>query len=395
MQTNDNQNDNQDTTSGHLGKKVRKLFRPDRASPYLVQFGSGAERRTESYASAVDRNRRYNELVKELGSGGGEPVMTKRDRQEYAAIKATIGDTPWTEVVGAWRAYAALKGQTISSLTVDAAVEKYLAETEKRVDAGTLATGTAAQKRHKMRLFLQAFAGKRMSEIKSAEIEDWLNDTAGPVAGTFNSYKKHIGAFFEAFRKEIRPNPMEEIEAMDNHVDNVEVLTPRQTAQLFGYALQHRPDALGRLALEAFCGMRFGSAYRITKGDINFSDKGILLPGHIVKTRRRFYIDGLPDNLWAWLAKTNDACWALENNQWMHLKSSLFVKAGVPHPRNCLRHSFATYHVAAFKDPGKTAAVLCHRDQALLWRHYNGIATQAAGKQYFSITPDNWREIAV
>lgn len=398
MQPNDNQNDNQSATTGPtpglVGNKVRKLFRPDRASPYLVQWGCGKERKTESYASATDRNRRYNELIKELGSNRRDLVMTKAQIGEYFAFKAAIKDTHWVDVVSGWREYVISKGRSVSTLTVDDAVNRFRQLVDQRLERGELAAGTACQKRQKAALFARSFRGRLMSEVTTRQIEKWLEDHAGSVPGTYNSYRKHIAAFFEEFRKEVRPNPVEEVETRDDYIDKVEVLSPEETARLFGYALQNHPDALGRLALEAFMGLRFGSAFRLEKTDINFAEKGIMLPRHIVKTRRRFYVDGMPDNMWTWVARTNDACWTMENNQWMHMKSRLFTKAGVPHPRNCLRHSFATYHVAAFKNPGLTSAILCHRNQQKLWQHYNGVATQAAGRLYFSITPDNWRQVA-
>lgn len=398
MQPNDNQNCKQETnagpTPGLLGSKVRKLFRPDRPSPYLVQWGVGAERRTESYGSMLERNRRYAELMRELGTTRRELVMTRKDQSDWAAFKAAVGNVSWVDVVSGWREHLASKGRAISTLTVDDAVKAFVAEVDKLKEDGQLVSGTACQKKQKTTLFAQSFKGRLMCEVSSDEIETWLEDHAGSNPGTFNAYRKHIRAFFEQFKKDVRPNPVDEVETMDDAIDNVAVLSSEDAAKLFGYAIQHQRDAIGRLALEAFAGLRFGSAYRLSKKDINFEDKGIMLPRHTMKTKRRFYIDALPENLWAWLAETTDACWAMENNQWMHAKSRLFVKAGVPHPRNCLRHSFATYHVAAYKDPGRTASILCHRNQQKLWSNYNGVATQSAGLKYFSITPDNWQQVA-
>ena len=34
-------------------------------------------------------------------------------------------------------------------------------------------------------------------------------------------------------------------------------------------------------------------------------------------------------------------------------------------PKNALRHSFVTYHVALHRNPGKTALIVSHRDQDL------------------------------
>lgn len=56
-------------------------------------------------------------------------------------------------------------------------------------------------------------------------------------------------------------------------------------------------------------------------------------------------------------------------------------------PKNALRHSFVTYHVALHRNPGKTALIVSHRDQDCLYRHYLGIANQKDAKEYFKILP--------
>lgn len=381
-------------TAGLLGTKVRKMFRADRPRPYLVQWGSGEGRRTEAYYTANERNGRYRELLRELGTTRREVVMTRKDQNDWAAFRAATGGVSWVDVVAGWREHLASKGRVVSTLTVRQAAERFAATVDELREAGSLVAGTACQKKHKVRLFAAAFKDRLMCDVEPEEIAAWIDDHGHSSPGTYNAYRKHIRAFFEQFKKDVSPNPVDSVKTQGDGIDKVEVLSPEDTAKLFGYALTHCREAIGRLALEAFAGLRFGSAYRLTKADLNFEDKGIMLPRHAVKTKRRFYIDQLPENLWLWLRETTDACWAMENNQWMHLKSRLFAKANVPHPRNCLRHSFATYHVAAFKDPGRTAAILCHRNQQKLWGHYYGIASSAAGQRYFAITPENWRSVA-
>lgn len=79
---------------------------------------------------------------------------------------------------------------------------------------------------------------------------------------------------------------------------------------------------------------------------------------------------------------------------YMRLKSELFIVAYVPHPWNCLRHGFATHDIAANKNPGRTATILCHKDQDELWEHYYGIATHKEGILYQHITPATCGKIA-
>jgi integrase len=57
-------------------------------------------------------------------------------------------------------------------------------------------------------------------------------------------------------------------------------------------------------------------------------------------------------------------------------------------PPDVLRHTFATYHVAAFNDPGKTSLLLGHEgNPSLLHRHYRGLATQAEAIKFWNLRP--------
>lgn len=139
--------------------------------------------------------------------------------------------------------------------------------------------------------------------------------------------------------------------------------------------------------MEAFAGIRFSSASVLRKEDVDFSALGIVLPAASIKTRRREYIEGLPENLWTWLRAAPEEAWTVTPRQYMAAKSDVFRLAGVDNPGNVLRHSFASYHVALHGDAARTAIILCHTAQAMLWRHYKGRATKADALRYFAITP--------
>ena len=382
-------------TTDIIGAKVRKLLRVDRPSPFLVQWGRGTETKTESFKTSEERDQRYEEIRREQNIGREDRVFSSAELNEYAAIKAAIGDANWIDVVSGWREHLIKTGRLSSRRTISEAAEEYIKEAEALLNEGKLARDTFRQKRHKLREFASKFeASRRMVDVTADEITDWINSSGSRNPSTFNSYLKHIRAFYNANKKHVPSSPADEVPMKDDSVEEVGIITPKEAAKLFGFALKNKPDAIGRLALEAFAGLRFGSADKLSKEDINFAEKGIMLPKYKVKTRRRFYLDGLPDNLWDWMDLVTDACWQMEKNDWMHMKSRLFAGACVPHPRNCLRHSFCTYHVSAYKNPGRTATILCHQNQTQLWGHYHGIASQAAGLTYFSITPENVEQIA-
>lgn len=371
--------------SSHQIRGVTKLKdRPERPSPYGVQWWASGVRKREFYKTERDRDARYSKLVEKARRGQLGSLASRDEREAWQAFCVATEGTPWQDVVAGWRRDLASQGKVPCTLTVAEAVKEFLPE----VDKMTASAGYKTHVRQKIRLFGEAFGANKLDAVTGEEIGDWIeNDLGFTAAGTFNMYRKMVRLLYERHRRMVR-NPCDDLPARSEVVEKVETLSVKDTARLFSYALAHKKQTLGRLALEAFAGLRFSSAFRLDKSDINFADKGILLPAHKLKTRRRHYIDGLPDNLWLWLGKTNDECWAMSGSDWMHAKSAVFADAKVPHPRNCLRHSFCTYHVAAFKNPGLTATLLCHRNQQKLWANYNGLATQADGKRYFTITPD-------
>lgn len=370
---------------------VRRLPHIDRPSGWGVEWRVEGKPKREYYATEALRDERYAELVKERHKGATAQSMSRSETAEYRAIKAAIGDVPWQDMIAEWRTYRQMTGKEGTTKTVQEAKVAYMEYLTQRLSDGGLSKDSFRHKKRDVGLFADALGANRLDQIKPEVIEGWIDDLGHESAFTFNSIRKTLRAFFGHFKKDVSQNPVSDVKPRKAFRGEVDILTVDDTQKLLNFALANYPESLGRLALEAFVGIRFSSAVRLEKKDINFEDRGILLPAKKIKTGirtgRRHYIDKLPDNVWPWIAATNDACWAMENSHWMHLKSRIFRESGVVNPGNALRHNFCTYHVAAFKDPGKTATILCHRDQDLLWSTYNGVATQSAGKRYFEILP--------
>jgi hypothetical protein len=393
---------------------VWTLDRPGRPNPFGVQWrqrewdnalnaGAGGERtktHTEFFDTEEKRDARAAALRKQKKSGS-IVTASRGEIEEWQAFKAAVNGTPWQEVVAGWRAWMMQNGLRECTVTVDQAVEAEL----KRATALSTTTppqmsrDTLRQKKHKLDLFRDQFGHMRLNQLTASDIETWIDDFDEVESeATFNNYRKHVRTMLQPHVDDgtLRRNPAAGVKQRDDSTGEVGILAVDAAAHLFAFALnsERYRVCLGRLALEAFAGLRFSSGCRLEKTDINLSDRGILLPKHKIKTRKRHYIDQLPSQVWEWLGVTPDACWDLTPRQYLELKSNLFIEAGVPHPHNCLRHSFCTYDVAAHKNPGRTAYILCHRNQDLLWTRYKGNATEADGKRYQTITPQTAEKLA-
>lgn len=212
----------------------------------------------------------------------------------------------------------------------------------------------------------------------------------------------------------LESNPILPIEVPQVHQKEPGILTIAETKALFRANEKIDPEICGLLALGAFAGMRSSAIARIDYAEIDFNQRGILTPAAKTKKKRRQWIEDLPDNLWAWLKKTPEAAFSMTHRQMLHRRAQAFKRAGLlveaddigrenakreargeglldlkptcP-PKNALRHSFVTYHVALHRNPGKTALIVSHRDQDCLYRHYLGIANQRDAERYFEIGP--------
>lgn len=392
-----------------IHRGIRCFFRRARRSPFLVQWAEyvpaeagGLRRRvkTEAFATADARDRRAAELAQQKREGRLH-TANRRETDEWRAFQIATEGADWRDVVAGWRTWRQTSGRQETCPSVAERVAHYLGHAEKLRARGELAADTLRQKKHKLSLLSAAFAGRRLDALSAAELEKWIELNGWTAAPTFNNVRKIVRAFLSAAVAErVLPNNVcDQIKPRADSAEHIGVLTVAETARLFGAALAkaNRPRFLcmvPRLALEAFAGLRFSSACRIASEDLRRTDRGVLLPAAKLKTKRRHYIEGLPENIWTWIALESPATWALDARQYLELKCDLFARAGVPHPHNALRHGFASYHVAAFKNPGLTAALLCHRNQQKLWAHYRGNVREADAAVYWSITPQTARRIA-
>lgn len=212
----------------------------------------------------------------------------------------------------------------------------------------------------------------------------------------------------------VNQNPVQKVETPQVQDKEPGILTVAETRQLFWANEKVDPEICGLLALGAFAGMRSSAISRIDYKEIDFKQRGILTPAEKTKKKRRQWIEDLPDNLWEWLKITPPQAFEMTHRQMLHRRSMALKRAGLlieaddiarentkrdrrgmkavelnpkcP-PKNALRHSFVTYHVALHRNPGKTALIISHRDQDCLYRHYLGIANQKDARWYFEIQP--------
>lgn len=318
--------------------------------------------------------------------GKSEPIVLPKEAVRWKLFAEMTGDADPIEVAKFWLEHRKVLG---GEMKLREAVEKYLAIRQQR----NLSTAADRHVNLHLNRFLTHFSAKRLCEVKADDVREWLAGLKNPDSGapmepwTVRDHLKSIKAFFcqAVVEQWIATNPIAVISPPKIEPEDVTVLPVESLIKLF--TVNRDALCVGRLALEAFGGLRFSSVARLSREELLEAERGIIMPGHKHKSGRRHYVDGYPDNLWAWIKHAHQACWDINPRQYLELKSKAFRDAGVTNPGNVLRHSFCSYHVALHKDAARTAVLLTHRSPTMLYQHYKGRASEADAKRYFAIMP--------
>jgi integrase len=155
--------------------------------------------------------------------------------------------------------------------------------------------------------------------------------------------------------------------------------------------LEHA-DEFGLLpyaAIGLFAGVRSAELLRLDWSAVNLIDREITIGSEIAKTRSRRVIP-YGDDLAAWLKRCARCSGPVVNpNNFEGNFGRLKRAAGIKNwPQNALRHSFASYHVAQYRDPVRTAYLLGHRGGTdMLDSHYRGLVSSAKAKEFWALRP--------
>ncbi len=163
-----------------------------------------------------------------------------------------------------------------------------------------------------------------------------------------------------------------------------EALSLDQVKALLKATRDNDPALMPWLCTGLFAGLRVAELARLDAAA--FRAGKLHLDVSITKTRDRRILDLMP-NLVEWLDAYPPTGPLLQTNHRKRFEA-VREKAGLATwPNNALRHSFATFHLAAFQDAGKTAHYTRHQSQITLHKHYIDLATHHDGKSYFQLTP--------
>jgi integrase len=286
-------------------------------------------------------------------------------------------------ILDAVRDYVARVELVSTSETVNKAVAECLAA--KKADG--LRPRTLADLRARLKRFQDAFGERTLADISAGELDAWLRSLAvGPV--TRNSFRLRLSVLF-AFAKArgwVRVNPVLEVPRLRNgNAALPGILTPDQVARLLESA---SPETLPYWAIGAFAGLRSAELERLKWSDVHFDDKVIEVPALSSKTASRRFVTMRP-NLLAWLRPYREAVGPVCPKEALRYRlADDRAAAGLAEwPHNALRHTFASMHLAKFRNPQELALAMGHTRSDITFRYYFQRVKAAEANRFWSITP--------
>ena len=397
------------------------------------------ERSARDFATDLNREHRGNGEETHLISDGAKRALvlvSPKVRKRGESLESLLTDLsgaldaldslrdPNTgkapRLLDAVQEYAKLIKPTLGTEVIRDEVELYLEETEKRASTGNIQEDSARGYRVRMNPFLNSKLslqplGFFSTDAGTKSLLKWLDGQPGGPTN-YNNYRRHLSIFFGwAVKKgKLQRNPCAQIEERRkkrSEEQESEIITPEEFRSLLlvaqgslaGVSEDERwsPGLLAGVALQGFCGIRAKEMTRLEWKAVNFEEGQVLVSKGQGKTRKGRLIP-LPEACRSWLKEFAGKSGPVVPSEYQKKVSGLraimrspsqatrsapgFVPSEMPD--NCLRHSFATYHLALHKSEALTSRLMGN-SPGVLRDNYEALVLRAPrlAPEWFTVKP--------
>ena len=243
-----------------------------------------------------------------------------------------------------------------------------------------------ADLRKRLNRFARDFGPKPIAAITVEELDDWLrNLDCAPK--TRANFRANIGVLFSYAerRRMIDANPVKRTTAPKLIDKAPEIFSVDELSSLLNAAIITAPDVLPMLAIGAFAGLRESEIKRLDWQEVNLQRGYIEVKAEKAKTAKRRIVRIQP-NLARWLAPYSALTGAVVPVNSRKKLETVRKAAGLQRwSRNGLRHSFASYRLAATNNAAAVAAELGHSTSQMLYSTYRELVLPEEAERYWNI----------
>ena len=345
---------------------------------------------------------------KELGvNGTAFGTITDDERSALAFWRAFRSTSPTApDLLSMVRGFSQTWKERNESVSIANALEKFMAHQESE---GASPRHVASLKSRIGRLVTD-HGDALVASLDEGAFSDWLNGLRGTRADkagdkltltTRDNLKKTCRTFFSfcISRGWTSTNPVPIAAKKRTRGHRIAkrtapaIMLPEDVEKFLHKVEEVAPLVLPFWLVKFFAGIRDAEAGRLDWSMIDLKENVINLPAEITKTgdRRKVKIEPM---LAEWLApyakKSGPITPGLTPSRYYYKKVLRHLRKpekkgdkakAFIFPSNAARHSFGTYHLFHFRDPGETAIQLGHKgNPTMLWEHYaNPAAEEHAG----------------
>jgi len=242
--------------------------------------------------------------------------------------------------------------------------------------------------RKRLSRFCQDFGDRPIASVTIEETDNWLRDLPLSPKSRAN-YRANVGVVFSYAkqRRMVDVNPVE-FTAKPKLPDNPpEIFTVDELRALLETARRTEPDVVPMLAIGAFAGLRDAEIRRLEWSEVRLDRQFIEVKSKKAKSAKRRIVSMQP-NLVAWLRPYSSKHGKVVPTAARGKIERVRKVANLTRwPNNGLRHSFASYRLAATHDAPRTSSELGHTSPQMLFNTYREVVTPDEAARYWEIVP--------
>lgn len=250
-----------------------------------------------------------------------------------------------------------------------------------------------ADLRKRLARFCRDFGDRPIAGVTVEELDNWLRNLDCAPKSRAN-FRANVGVLFSYAerRRMIDSNPILRT-ARPKLPDNPpEIFRVDELSALLDAANGLFPDVIPMLAIGAFAGLRDAEIKRLEWSEVDLVRGFVEVKGSKAKSARRRIVQIQP-NLAAWLRQYRNMAGRLVPPNARNKLDVIRKDAGLTRwPKNGLRHSFASYRLAAIHDAPRVASELGHTSPQMLYSTYRELVLPEEAQRYWEIVPESGAE---
>ena len=257
-------------------------------------------------------------------------------------------------------------------------------------------------------IFANDFGTRKITGVSNLEIEEWLKGRdLSPVSN--NKYRQLLAMMYDRAimdgHLDEGLNPAKKVERQAVPEKKVDVLHAAEMRKLLNAASD---KILPFFVLGAFAGLRTSEIERLDWSDINFTESHIEIRGAKTRAGERYVT--MNPTLKVWLKRLEKNTGRVYPGNGRVLFEATRHKVGYgtpseltdeakskgvqlrPWPKNVLRDSFASFHLALHKDAPALALEMGHENTRTIYSNYRKAVTVGEAKKYWALRPKRQKE---